>query len=164
VNIVRADLTAADPNVDGAAVSSTTTRPRSGGRSSASAGQHPSHTKRWVLVAAGVIAAIVLGLVLLHAIDSQPRPAADSRYLAATQPHFPAVKESVLISLGHQVCATFVKNQDDPTKAEYEIASVASQYKNLPAADMVVLIKAAVQEYCPSFAGVLAATTTTTNG
>jgi hypothetical protein len=75
---------------------------------------------------------------------------------------FPRVTAKALVSLGHTICVTFDHHQSDPTAAEYDIASVASKYPDVPPDNLVSLMHAAVDAYCPDFAPMIASATSTT--
>jgi hypothetical protein len=154
------DLTGRGPAAEGAAVAtSTTSSTRNAGRTPVRTGPNK--------VALAVGAAIALAAIAIAAVvgiahaTSSSHSTPEQAFLADTQPYFPGVKTSALTSLGHHVCDTFAQHQDDPSMAEYDIASAASKFPKLPPADMVVLIRSAVTNFCPSYQFALPSSTTT---
>jgi Protein of unknown function (DUF732) len=106
---------------------------------------------RAVIAAAVLIAAVVVGVVVLNVTSRGPSDSPDHTFLETAQVEFPAVKASVLVSLGHTVCTTFDRHPSDPAAAEYEIANAAISQPDIPPANMVQLIRAAVHTYCPRY-------------
>jgi Protein of unknown function (DUF732) len=118
-----------------------------------------------VLVVVGIVVLVVgitAGIVVLVRHHDTSPTGPDATYLATVQPQFPRVTAKSLVALGHTICLTFDHHLDDPTAAEYDIASVASKYPNLPPDNLVSLMHAAVGAYCPDIAPMIASATTTT--
>jgi hypothetical protein len=115
----------------------------------------PARDRRTTGIVLGVgvaIAVVVVGVVMFNVFHHSSTSSPDRTFLVTAQSAFPGVKDSALVGLGHGICATFDRNPADPAMAEYQIAKVANAYPKIQPANMVAVIRAAVQTYCPRYA------------